>query len=193
MTPLTKYACALLLAGGLASPALAGQGDAGSGPTTGATPTSDAGSGPTKGVTVNSESPTQHGQSEANANPAAVNPGSPIEKGQTEVKGNPPAMSGANMHIAQKLRADLAKEGYTNINIMPSSFLVQATNPDGNPVMMVIRPNSVTALTEELQPSNSASNPNQMGGSSNSAGATPGPNSTGGSQPATTGSSHTAP
>jgi hypothetical protein len=149
MTPITKYACALLLAGGLASPALAGQRDAGSGPTTGATPTNDAGSGPTKGVTVNSESPTQHGQSEANANPGAVNPGSPIEKGQTEVKGNLPAMSGANMHIAQKLSNDLAKEGYTNITVMPSSFLVQATNPDGNPVMMVIRPNSVTALTEE--------------------------------------------
>ena len=75
MTSISKYACAFVLAGGLASPALAAQGDAGSGPTTGATSTNDAGSGPTKGIAVNSESPAQHGQSETNASPAAVNAG----------------------------------------------------------------------------------------------------------------------
>jgi hypothetical protein len=78
---MTKSACALILAGALASPALAGQGDPGS--ATGATPAPAPGR-TTKGVVVNSESPRQHGQSEANANPAAVNPGSPILKGNTE-------------------------------------------------------------------------------------------------------------
>jgi hypothetical protein len=46
----TKILCILMLAGGLAWPAFAAQGDAGSGPTTGATSTNDAGSGPTKGA-----------------------------------------------------------------------------------------------------------------------------------------------
>lgn len=187
MTSITKYACAFVFAGGLASPALAGQGDAGSGPTTGATSTRDAGSGPTKGVAVGSESPMQHGQSGANASPAAVNPGSPMQKGQTKTNTNPATTAGASMHAAQKLRADLGKAGYTNITIMPSSFIVRATNSDGNPVMMVISPDSVTALTEETQPSNSASNSQHIGGSSNSAGVTPGPSSTGGSQPVTPG------
>ena len=54
MTPITKYACAFILAGGLVSPAWAAQGDAGSGPTTGATATNDAGSGPTKGAATDS-------------------------------------------------------------------------------------------------------------------------------------------
>jgi hypothetical protein len=173
MTSLTKYACAFVLAGGLASPALAGQGDAGSGPTTGATSTNDAGSGPTKGVTVNSESPKQHGQSEANANPAAVNPGSPIQKGETETNANP-ATGGARMRIAQKLRADLSKAGYTDITITPSSFFVQAKNSEGNPVTMMISPDSVTALTETTQRPNSASNSQDMGGSSNNPGLAPG-------------------
>jgi hypothetical protein len=189
MTSISKYACALVLAGGLASPALAAQGDAGSGPTTGATSTNDAGSGPTKGTAVNSQSPTQHGQTEMNANPAAVNPGSPIEKGQTETNAKPATTAAANMHIAQKLRADLSKAGYTDITIMPSSFFVQAKNSDGDPVTMMISPDSVTALTEATQRSNSASNSQHMGGSSNSAGVTPGPGSTGGSQPVAPGGS----
>lgn len=188
MTSITKYACALVLAGSLASPALAEQGDAGSGPTTGATSTNDAGSGPTKGVTVNSQTPAQHGQTEMNANSAAANPGSPIQKGQTATNANPAATSAANMHIARKLRADLTKAGYTDITIMPSSFFIQAKNSDGNPVTMMISPDSVTALTEATQRANSASNSQHMGAaSSNSAGVTPGPSSTGGSQPVTPG------
>jgi hypothetical protein len=183
----TQYACAFALAGALAAPALAAQGDAGSGPTTGATTTNDAGSGPTKGAADKPQSPMQHGQSELNANPAAVNPGSPVQKGETETNANPATTTGSNMHIAQKLRADLGKAGFTNITIMPSSFLVRAKDSEGNPVMMVINPDSVTALTEETQPSNSASNSKHMGGTSNSAGATPGPSSTGGSQPVTPG------
>jgi hypothetical protein len=90
------------------------------------------------------------------------------------------------MHIAQKLRADLVKAGYTDISIRPSSFFIQAKNSEGNPVTMMISPDSVTALTEATQRSNSASNSQHMG-SSNSAGVTPGPSSTGGSQPVTPG------
>jgi hypothetical protein len=187
MTSITKYACAFVLAGGLASPGLAAEGDAGSGPTTGATSTNDAGSGPTKGTAVNSQSPTQHGQTEMNANPAAVNPGSPIQKGQIETNANPATTGAGGMHIAQKLRADLSKAGYTDITIIPSSFFVQAKNSDGDAVTMMISPDSVTALTAAMQRSNSASNSQHMGGSSNSAGVTPGPSSTGGSQPVTPG------
>ena len=110
-----------------------------------------------------------------------------MQKGQTETNANSAMTSGANMHVAQKLRSDLGKAGFTNITIMPSSFIVRAKNSEGSPVMMVISPDSVTALTEETQLSNSASNSKHMGGSSNSAGATPGPSSTGGSQPTTPG------
>ncbi len=55
------------------------------------------------------------------------------------------------MHIAQKLRADLVKAGYTDISIRPSLFFIQAKNSEGNPVTMMISPDSVTALTEATQ------------------------------------------
>ena len=62
-------------------------------------------------------------------------------------------MNGANspraMHIAQKMRTDLGKAGFTDIHIMPSSFLVRAKDSSGNPVMMVINPDSVTEITEQ--------------------------------------------
>src|SRR5436190_2137630 len=40
------------------------------------------------------------------------------------------------------------RAGCTEIQVMPSSFLVRAKDPDGNPVMMVINPDSITAVTE---------------------------------------------
>jgi hypothetical protein len=112
-----------------------------------------------------------------------------MQKGQTATNANPTATGGGGMHIAQKLRADLTKAGYTDITIIPSSFFVQAKNSDGNPVTMMISPDSVTALTEATQRSNSANNSQHMGASGNSAGVTPGPSSTGGAQPVTPGGS----
>ena len=180
MTALTKIACALLMTTGLAGAALAAPGDAGSGPTTGATPQNDAGSGPTKGANSNPTNSTASGQNSTN--------------GQTSMNGmnGQNAMSaGRGMQISKTLKKDLDKAGFTDIKIMPESFLVQAKDSQGNPVVMMINPNSITALTEETQQTNSASNANHgaanNGGNSNSAGATPGPNSSGGSQPVTPG------
>jgi hypothetical protein len=71
---------------------------------------------------------------------------------------------------------------------MPSSFMVRAKDAQGNPVMMVINPDSVTAITEETQSTSAASNADHGATiNNNSAGVTPGPSSTGGSQPVTPG------
>ena len=55
-------------------------------------------------------------------------------------------------HVSQRLRNDLTKAGFTDIKIMPSSFLVRAKDSQGNPVMMVINPDSVTEVTEQGAP-----------------------------------------
>ena len=55
-------------------------------------------------------------------------------------------------HLSQKLRDDVAKAGFTDIKIMPSSFLVRAKDSQGNPVMMVVNPDSVTEVTEQGEP-----------------------------------------
>ena len=49
--------------------------------------------------------------------------------------------------LRQLLENDLAKTGYSNIKIVPESFLVHATDAKGNPVMMVVNPDSITLVT----------------------------------------------
>lgn len=155
MTRLSPFACAALLAGGLAFPAFAAGADTNQN-TTGAT---------SNGSASSTTSPTE-------------------QNGSMRMKG---ANGPAAMHIAQKMRTDLGKAGFTDIHIMPSSFLVRAKDSSGNPVMMVINPDSVTEITEQNSgANNSASSATHNG--ANTAGA-----NTTGSQPATSGASKTKP
>jgi hypothetical protein len=50
--------------------------------------------------------------------------------------------------IRQQVQKNLQDAGFSDINIMPSSFLVRAKDKSGNPVMMVINPDSITTLTQ---------------------------------------------
>ncbi|HEY1782214.1 MAG TPA: hypothetical protein VGG79_17600 [Roseiarcus sp.] len=50
--------------------------------------------------------------------------------------------------LSSKLRDDLTKAGFTDIKIMPSSFLVRAKDSQGNPVMMVVNPDSLAEVAE---------------------------------------------
>jgi hypothetical protein len=54
-------------------------------------------------------------------------------------------------HMSQKLHDDLTKAGFTDITIMPQSLLVRAKDAQGNSVMMVINPDSLTEVTEHTQ------------------------------------------
>src|SRR4051812_12670595 len=71
--------------------------------------------------------------------------------------------------IQQQVQNKLQQAGFTDVQIMPSSFLVRAKDKDGNPVMMVISPDSVTTVTEINAPTGvapSAQN-NSVGGAVN--------------------------
>ena len=50
------------------------------------------------------------------------------------------------------LKTDLSKAGFTDIQVMPSSFLVRAKDKSGHPIMMVINPDSVTEISEIGKP-----------------------------------------
>lgn len=58
--------------------------------------------------------------------------------------------------IGTKIHDNLQAAGFTNIQVMPSSFLVRAKDQDGNPVMMVVNPDSVTAITDVNQTTGAA-------------------------------------
>src|SRR5664279_877466 len=53
--------------------------------------------------------------------------------------------SGTNLQ--QQVTTNLQNSGFTNVKVMPDSFLVQATDKSGNPVSMFIGPNSMTEVT----------------------------------------------
>lgn len=61
------------------------------------------------------------------------------------------------MNVKQEVQASLSKQGYTDVSVMPSSFLVHAKDSKGRPVAMVIGPDSVTTVTELPPPSMSGS------------------------------------
>ena len=76
------------------------------------------------------------------ANTTPMNEKSPTAAHQNETE-NP-----ATTTLRQQVANDLSKAGFTDIKVMPESFLVRAKDSKGNPVMMVINPDSVTAVTE---------------------------------------------
>jgi hypothetical protein len=51
-------------------------------------------------------------------------------------------------HMSQKLHDDLTKAGFTDITIMPASLIVRAKDAQGNSIMMVINPDSLTDVAE---------------------------------------------
>ena len=53
----------------------------------------------------------------------------------------------ANQPLRQQVRNNLVQAGFTDITVMPTSFLVRAKDQSGNPVMMVINPDSLTEIT----------------------------------------------
>lgn len=53
--------------------------------------------------------------------------------------------------LQKRIRQELADAGFTDIRIMPRSFMVQAKNKEGDPVMMIVNPDSVTAVTASPQ------------------------------------------
>ena len=51
-----------------------------------------------------------------------------------------------------QVKNELEQAGYKDVRIIPLSYLVQATDKDGNPLMMVLDPDSMTALTDLVAP-----------------------------------------
>lgn len=77
--------------------------------------------------------------------------------------------------LPQEIKQKLQKQGYSDINVVPGSFIVSAKDSNKDPVMMVIGPHSLTMFTEiskQGQTTGSASggSGNPSGGSNNAHG-----------------------
>ena len=89
----------------------------------------------------------QTNQTQTNQTPAAPNPTTaPMASNSTA----PAPMTPGAMQDA--LKADLSQAGFTDIQVMPSSFLVRAKDKAGHPIMMVINPDSITEISNVGKP-----------------------------------------
>jgi hypothetical protein len=94
---------------------------------------------------------------------AAFAQGSPNQPATNPSGKDQGAQTQSHQRIGQQVRDNLAQAGYTDIKIMPESFLVRAKDKSGNLVMMVINPDSITAITDV----------NPRGGNSTTTGSAP--------------------
>jgi hypothetical protein len=83
-------------------------------------------------TTVSSAALAQAAGSNSGAAPAATTTANPQPVGSS---------------VRQQLTNGLQQSGFTDIKVVPDSFLVQAKDKSGNPVTMFIGPNSATEVT----------------------------------------------
>jgi hypothetical protein len=53
------------------------------------------------------------------------------------------------LSIRQDMKDTLQKAGFSNVHVVPDSFLVQAKDKNGHPVAMIINPHSMTEVVDE--------------------------------------------
>jgi hypothetical protein len=85
--------------------------------------------------------------------PASAQNAAPTQNAKT---GAAPAQNQASSQnpttpsIVQTIRSDLEQAGFTDIEVIPRSFLVRAKDQYGNPAVLVVGPDSISAITEGL-------------------------------------------
>lgn len=88
--------------------------------------------------------------SAAFAQPASAPAAKPVSPApgttQSQPAGHTPT---GNTDVRQMIRSDLEKAGFTDVTVMPNSFLVQAKDRSGDPVTMIVGPNSMTAVVAQ--------------------------------------------
>jgi hypothetical protein len=98
----------------------------------------------------------------AQSTTGATNPPSPNAAQQ-------PNASQQSVLTVEKLKQDLQKAGFSEVKVLQDAFLIQAKTKDGNPILMTLGPNGVSALeassasgttTGQAQSGNNPSNSN---------------------------------
>jgi len=50
-------------------------------------------------------------------------------------------------NLPQKIHDDLVSRGFTDVKVVPQSFVISAKDKAGNPIVMLLGPNSMTVLS----------------------------------------------
>lgn len=84
----------------------------------------------------------------AQSTPAQPNTGSSNSSMSSSQNGSSTMSPQQTMQLRTKIKGQLQQSGFTNIHVIPDSFLVRADNKQGQPVVMIINPNSVFSVTQ---------------------------------------------
>jgi hypothetical protein len=57
-------------------------------------------------------------------------------------------MAASHANLRQQIANNLKQEGFSDVQVVPDSFLVQAKDKTGNPITMMINPDSVTEVVD---------------------------------------------
>lgn len=77
------------------------------------------------------------------------NGGATVEQSVNPAAGSSSATaSSARVSIRSQLQTMLQNQGFSDVRVIPSSFLVRAKDKDGNPVLMSVSPDAITEVAE---------------------------------------------
>ncbi len=65
-------------------------------------------------------------------------------------------MAEGSISVKQQLKENLIRSGFTNVTVMPGSFVIHANDPQGNPMSMFVSPESFSAF--EVEPGSNRMN-----------------------------------
>jgi len=68
---------------------------------------------------------------------------------QTASPSSPKAQNQKAQDQQQKIQTDLQQSGFSDVKVMPESFLVRAKDKSGNPIVMIINPDSVSEIVTD--------------------------------------------
>lgn len=79
----------------------------------------------------------------------ALAPGAALaQSASSSTDSNKMASSGQQAQsLPQQIQSKLRDQGFTNVEVVPGSFLVSAKDKQGDPVTMIIGPNSMTVFS----------------------------------------------
>jgi hypothetical protein len=85
--------------------------------------------------------------------------------------GSQSSMDSDGLAAAQKIKQDLENAGFTNVQIMAESFVVQAKSKNGDPVLMTIGPHGMSLFEAmETNGGSSGTSPGTSGSASSTTG-----------------------
>lgn len=83
--------------------------------------------------------PAAYAQSSSNQNATSTQ-----KQGGTTMSQSSGANDARQLATARRIESDLTKAGFTDVNVVAESFVIQAKSKDGDPVVMTIGPHGMS-------------------------------------------------